>query len=207
MNTAAIVGTISNELLLFHNQCRKKNKSVTETLFCRKIRITYHNWDCLTGKGPIYAMCDYVWLYSGVFMRDCCIVVFPTDNKTGWIHDQIVGQPEQGLSQNIEHLPANYPKIHNLIPMNHSMGTMVEQPTRHATHDLYTYYIYTVPSHHGRFCIADEIDWPTHTACVKMSCHNATALAAKLFVKHALTFRLHTFSCQWALSRRHTNCC
>lgn len=106
-------------------------------------------------------------------MRDCCIVVFPTDNKTGWIHDQIVGQPEQGLSQNIEHLPANYPKIHNLIPMNHSMGTMVEQPNRHATHDLYTYYIYTVPSHHGRFCIADEIDWPTHTACVK--CNSASS--------------------------------
>jgi len=85
------------------------------------------------------------------------------------------------------------------------MGTMVEQPTRHATHGLYTYYIYTVPSHRGRYCIADEIDWPMHTACVKMLCHNATA--AKLFVKHALTCRLHTFSCQWALSRRHTKCC
>ena len=56
------------------------------------------------------------------------------DNKTGWIHDHIVGQPEQGLSQNIEHLPANYPKIHNFIPMNRSMGTMVEQPIYQACH-------------------------------------------------------------------------
>jgi len=183
----------------------KKQKCYRNTILQEN---TYNvPWDCLTGKGPM--LC--------VIMRDC-IVVCPmpivlgvhytwktADNKTGWIHDQIVGQPEQGLLQNITHLPANYPKIHNLIPMNRSMGTMVEQPTRHATHGLYTYYIYTVPSHHGRFCIADEIDWPTHTACVKMLCHNATA--AKLFVKHVLTCRLHTFSCQWALSRRHTNCC